>query len=390
MMIATRNVWRGFAASLAAALFVGNVARADVNWVLQPSTTLTFAAQVGTFTNNQFYEIYNAVPQTDPGTHLANGFTSGLITGLTGSFTTVNDPTYGNNFLAGVNFGVEGNKNAITQANAKIVAQNSGLWLPNPVTGTVIPGTYGTPVPTNVGATLVASGLYPANEVPDAGRLSLTNLYGNVDSNGVAVPTNSSGHFDAVNLETVGSLTLNLNINTNYQQGALSLPDSGSIGNDPANGPVDAFFTRGTGANSYQYIMHTQINVTTPFISDPFWSMLTTNENVTAVANLAKGDANFDGVVNGLDVNIIASHWLQTNANKLGPGDVTGDGVVNGLDINAIAANWLATTPALPSSVVPPISGGSGTGSNVPEPSTWVLMGLGSIGMWVLRRRAAR
>jgi hypothetical protein len=94
--------------------------------------------------------------------------------------------------------------------------------------------------------------------------------------------------------------------------------------------------------------------------------------------------------VNGLDVNIIASHWLQTNANKIGPGDVTGDGVVNGLDINAIAANWLATTPALPSSVVPPISGGSGTGSNVPEPSTWVLMGLGSIGMWVLRRRAAR
>jgi PEP-CTERM motif/Dockerin type I domain len=390
MMSVTRNVWRGFAASLAVALFVGSTARADVTWILQPSTTLTFSAQVGTFTNNQFYEVYNAVPQTDNGTHLANGFTNGLVTGLTGTFKTVNDPTFGNNFLAGVNFGVQPDKSTITAANAQVVAQNNGMWLPNPTTGVTMAGTYGTPVPANVGATLVASGEYPANEVPDAGRISLTGLYGNVNSNGVAVPVSSTGHFDAVNLQTTGSLTLNLNFSTNLNAGALSLPDSGSIGNDPANGPVDSTITRGTGANAAQYIMHSNLNVTTPFIADPFWSMLSTNENVTAVANLAKGDANFDGVVNGLDVNIIASHWLQSNALHLGLGDVTGDGVVNGLDINAIAANWLGSTPALPSSVTPPISGGSGSGSNVPEPSTWVLMGLGSIGMWVLRRRAAR
>ena len=79
-----------------------------------------------------------------------------------------------------------------------------------------------------------------------------------------------------------------------------------------------------------------------------------------AAANLAKGDANFDGVVNGLDINAVAAHWLQSNANHIGVGDVTGDGVVNGLDINMIAGNWLGHTPTLPASVLPPISAGAG------------------------------
>jgi hypothetical protein len=389
MKIRQGNFGRGFVASLALAVIVGNTARADVTWVLQPSSSLTFGAQIGTYTNNQFYELYNAVPQTDNGTQLFNGFTNGLSTTLAGTMTSVTDPVNGNNFLASLNFGAAGNKNAITQANAHVVAQNNGLWLPNPVTGSTLPGTYGTPVPANLGATLQASGLYPG-EVPDAGRLAVSNLYGTYDSAGTTMPVDPTGHFNGASLETVGSLTISLNYNTNYVQGALSLADPGSVGNDPTLGTVDSFVGRGTGANSWQYVLHVSIAAQDNLVSDPFWAQLNISENLAATANLAKGDANFDGVVNGLDINIIASHWLQSNANHIGLGDVTGDGVVNGLDINAIAANWLASTPALPSSVLPPISAGGGSGSNVPEPSTWVLMGLGSIGMWVLRRRAAR
>ena len=181
MMIETRNVWRGIAASLALALFVGNAvfvnntARADVTWVLQPSTTLTFSAVVGTFTNNQFYELYNAVPQTDNGTGPFPGYNNSLVTSIGGTMTSLTDPVVGNNFLASLNFGAK--PSGITSANAQSVVQNSGLWLPNPANGIVTPGVYGTPSPTNVAGTLVASGLYPANEVPDAGRISFQGLW---------------------------------------------------------------------------------------------------------------------------------------------------------------------------------------------------------------------
>ena len=61
------------------------------------------------------------------------------------------------------------------------------------------------------------------------------------------------------------------------------------------------------------------------------------------------GDTNGDGIVNGLDIAMIASHWLQ-----LGPvADANGDGLVNGLDIAMVASNWLA---------------GGGAAAAVPEP----------------------
>ncbi|HEY1603439.1 MAG TPA: LamG-like jellyroll fold domain-containing protein [Pirellulales bacterium] len=60
------------------------------------------------------------------------------------------------------------------------------------------------------------------------------------------------------------------------------------------------------------------------------------------------GDANNDGIVNGLDINLVAMHWLSTGAQPL-PGDVNADGHVNGLDLNIIATNWMqrATPPSV-------------------------------------------
>jgi Dockerin type I domain len=84
------------------------------------------------------------------------------------------------------------------------------------------------------------------------------------------------------------------------------------------------------------------------------------------------GDANGDGVVNGLDINLIASHWLTA-----GPaGDVNGDGVVNGLDINFVASHWTGLS-----------SGGGGSGgAAVPEPASGVLCALGVLCLWGARR----
>ena len=77
------------------------------------------------------------------------------------------------------------------------------------------------------------------------------------------------------------------------------------------------------------------------------------------------GDVNFDGIVNGLDISLIGSHWLQTGSGT--PGDANYDGLVNGTDIALLAAHWLQTS-------------GSGAAAPVPEPSTLVLAACAALG----------
>lgn len=61
----------------------------------------------------------------------------------------------------------------------------------------------------------------------------------------------------------------------------------------------------------------------------------------TAQLALVPGDVNGDGIVNALDLALVASNW----GNGYGPGDANGDGIVNGQDIALIASNWLKTGP---------------------------------------------
>jgi hypothetical protein len=86
---------------------------------------------------------------------------------------------------------------------------------------------------------------------------------------------------------------------------------------------------------------------------------------------LPLGDVNFDGIVNGLDIADIASHWLATGAQVAGDGN--DDGVVNGLDIALIASHWLATSAS--------------SGAAVPEPATIMLAVLGAIALLAHRCR---
>jgi hypothetical protein len=83
------------------------------------------------------------------------------------------------------------------------------------------------------------------------------------------------------------------------------------------------------------------------------------------------GDVNGDGIVNGLDIAQIASHWLHA-----GPvGDANGDGLVNGLDIAMVASNWLSGSPA--------------TAAAVPEPAT-ARLALVGLALLVLRIKLRR
>jgi formylglycine-generating enzyme required for sulfatase activity len=88
-------------------------------------------------------------------------------------------------------------------------------------------------------------------------------------------------------------------------------------------------------------------------------------------------DVNHDHVVNGLDISLIASHWLASGIGI--PGDGNGDGVVNGLDIALVASFWLQT------------DGGAATSpAAVPEPSTIVLAALGVLACFMARRAYPR
>ena len=440
----TNRFGRTCAAALAVAMGLWTTAaRADVNWIIQSSQTpVTFSGVFGNaefnYTNNNvdsvngsilWNELYNAVPQTDAGTSY-NGMNNSMISSGAGYVTTV-----GNNFLSTLNFGSRpANPPTYPQFQPTTNFAVTGNWLPNGPTGGPFPGTYGSATPAQAGFTLVgASGTnqlgQPLNANPGggpldggkgggggpngngtAGRFQFNSTAGIGNSNGQTTPV-TNGTFDASIIHFTGVLGLAANYQGDLDgQGVPPKVDHLTIGISPSDffalegnglGDVSNNFsgaaaqgtiTRSAGANSYQYIM------SAPYQADIQLFLSNNDANASnqgtalgldvnftttfhVIANLAKGDVNFDGVVNGLDIAAVSSNWLQSNAQHLGSGDANGDGVVNGLDIALISSNWLGTTP--------PMGGGGGSGSAVPEPSSWILLGLGSLGMWLTRRRIA-
>jgi hypothetical protein len=114
-----------------------------------------------------------------------------------------------------------------------------------------------------------------------------------------------------------------------------------------------------------------------PYISigfQPFYTAPIAFDAIT-VTEIIPGDVNFDNIVNGLDIALVASHWLQKGQDIANVGDANYDGIVNGLDIALIASHWLQS------------AGGGASAAAVPEPSTFVLAGLSIVGLFALRRR---
>ena len=80
------------------------------------------------------------------------------------------------------------------------------------------------------------------------------------------------------------------------------------------------------------------------------------------------GDANYDGTVNGADLNIVLANFNKTGM-TWAQGDFTGDGTVNGADLNALLSNF-GENDNLYGTFGPGGIGDSSLTTAVPEPGT--------------------
>ena len=360
-----------------AAGLTASSARADVSWVIQPaSSPVTFGGVIGNAAYNYsnqnvitqngstlWNEQYAAVRQTDPGTSYPGA--NSMVTTESGLMTTV-----GNTFLSSLNFGsTPPTPASYSQFTPATTFGINGNWLPNgtSASGGGGIGDYGTATPAQAGFTFVGSNgnnqngqpLSPTpgggpldpgggpNGLGTAGRLQFSGTAGIVNSAG-ATTTVTNGVFDGSILRFTGvsGFAVNYEGDMDFLTGKdnLVLPLSaqnffdqfglGDVGNLLSGPAAQGTITRGTGSTAYQYIMNAKYEGdlasmcrTTMRTRKNFGSSTSFDFHFTAmfqaVANLQLGDVNFDGIVNGLDIADVASHWLQTNTQHLGAGTAT-------------------------------------------------------------------
>ncbi len=250
---------------------------------------------------------------------------------------------------------------------------NSGNYIPDPSTwnGTkftsdtaTAPAEFGGMVQASLGFNIWNSGI----------QSSISNVMSEMTTSGAFVPV-SGGIFPTF------STTFGVSSATFAGHGIGTLEGIAQS----AGQTLDYYNTTGSGSTAFNTITTGAISYNGPHTT----ATLTESINIPVTFNLGSsklsgtvtglveataqtavpGDVNLDGIVNGQDIAVVASHWLHTQAGGSGPGDANGDGIVNGQDIALIASNWLHTFGG---------GGAGGGGAAVPEPSSVILLLLGA------------
>lgn len=102
-------------------------------------------------------------------------------------------------------------------------------------------------------------------------------------------------------------------------------------------------------------------------------------DEVELFAPLLPGDANGDGVVGLLDLDILGANWGTAGA-SLTDGDFNGDGVVTLLDLDILGANWGATSGSFEAAL-------AASGIVIPEPTGLSLLAVAGALLAGRRRR---
>jgi hypothetical protein len=339
-----------------------------------------------------FYSIGGAVTTSQPSTHAAVVVQPSSVTA--GSTFTIEvdaedanndvDPTYNGQITVslGNNPGGSTLSGTVTLAAVHGVATFSGLALHKVGTGYTLNVVAAGLTGTSVGAFNVTSGgttatpqvmgVQVAGSSWSAAYLSALTTAGDGNGLGYAIPVGSAAQTAALPWSNLNQIQITFNEDVNVSQASLALTGvnvasysitgfsynsvthtgtwtvAGSIGTDRLH--VDL---KSTGASAVTDAIGTGL--------DGEWTDGTSSYpsgNGTAGGdfnfhfNVLPGDVTQNGIVNGLDINLIATNWLHVGRVM---GDSNGDDIINGLDINTIATHWLAKLPA---------GGGSGSGEN--------------------------
>jgi hypothetical protein len=195
------------------------------------------------------------------------------------------------------------------------------------------------------------------------GYLASLQAAGLGNGTGYAIPVGSAAQLQDLPWTNIDQIRVVFNENVNVQEASLALaglnvPQYSFSGfkYDPTTFTATWTLTNPIGADKLQIDLHsTGPAAVTDTVGDPLDGEWTDGASVFPSGdtfaggdfdfafNVLPGDANQDGVVNGLDISSILSQWHSTNSPML---DMNGDDIINGLEISGVASRWLQTLPA--------------------------------------------
>jgi hypothetical protein len=112
------------------------------------------------------------------------------------------------------------------------------------------------------------------------------------------------------------------------------------------------------------------------------------DDSLSLTTSAIFGDANLDGQVDQLDVDVMAGHWKQAVGDRgWTSGDFNDDGIIDLIDLVITAENWQAGVPAGAASPGPLDVQAFLNGAAVPEPHSAALLMVASVPLILARRR---